>query len=182
MRDRNVALRYAKALLEVTIERGLVDGVNESFNGMMAALAGFPGLRIFMQSPQVPTQEKKALLRKVLSDQVEPVLLDFMELLLDKDRMIHIADIQEEFQTLVERHNGLQRATVVTAVSLPADLEEQLVARLEAHSDCRIILDKKVDPSVIGGVCVTLGDKILDGTVRSGLDDLRTTLEKAPLR
>ena len=56
MRDRNVALRYAKALLEVTIERDLVDGVNESFNGMMAALAGFSGLRVFMQSPQVPTQ------------------------------------------------------------------------------------------------------------------------------
>ena len=182
MRDRNVAVRYAQALLDVTVERDLVDGVAESFDGMMAALAGFPGLRVFMQSPQVPTQEKKALIRRVLSDQVETILLDFMELLLDKDRMIHIADIQEEFQTLVERHNGPQRATVVTAVTLPADLEEQLVARLEAHSDCRIILDKKVDPSVIGGVCVTLGDKILDGTVRSGLDDLRTTLEKAPLR
>lgn len=182
MRDRNVAVRYAQALLNVTVERGNVDGVSESFGGMLAALAGFPGLRVFLQSPQVPTQEKKALLRKVLTDQVEPVLLDFMELLLDKDRMIHIADIQEEFQTLVERHNGLQRATVVTAVTLPADLEEQLVARLETHAACRIILDKKVDPSVIGGVCVTLGDKILDGTLRTGLDDLRTTLEKAPLR
>jgi F-type H+-transporting ATPase subunit delta len=56
------------------------------------------------------------------------------------------------------------------------------VAKLEARADSRIILEKKVDPSVIGGVRVTLGDYILDGTVRAGLDELRTTLEKAPLR
>lgn len=182
MRDRNVAVRYAQALLDVCIEQQLVDGVSESFDGMMSALAGQSGLRVFLQSPQVRTEEKKELLRKVLADQVEPVLLDFVELLIDKDRLIHIADIHEEFQNLVEKHQGLQRARVVTAVPLPADQEAELVAKLEAHTTNRIILEKKVDPSVLGGVCVTLGDKILDGTVRAGLDELRTTLEKAPLR
>jgi F-type H+-transporting ATPase subunit delta len=182
MRDRNVALRYAQALLEVCAEQGVVDGVNESFDGMMETMVGFPGLRVFLSSPQVRTQEKKELIRTVLADRVEPVLLDFVELLIDKDRLMHIGDIHEEFQLLVERHRGMQRATVVTAVPLAEDLAEQLIARLEARIERRIILDKKVDPSVIGGVRVTVGDYILDGTVRAGLDELRATLEKAPLR
>jgi F-type H+-transporting ATPase subunit delta len=182
VRDRNVALRYAQALLEVCVERGEVDGVSESFDGMMAAMTGLPDLRVFLQSPQVRTQEKKELLRNVLGGKVEPVLLDFVELLIDKDRLLHVGDIHEEFQTLVERHRGLQRATVVTAIPLPDDLAEQLVARLERRIERKVILDKKVDPSVIGGVRVTVGDYILDGTVRAGLDELRATLEKAPLR
>ncbi len=182
MRDHKVAVRYAQALLDVCIEQNLVDGVSESFDGMMSALVGQPGLRVFLQSPQVRTEEKKELLRKVLTGQVEPLLLDYIELLIDKDRLINIADIHGTFQTLVETHRGMQRATVVTAVPLADDLTDQLVAKLEAHANRRIILEKKVDPSVIGGVRVTLGDYILDGTVRAGLDELHATLEKAPIR
>ena len=182
MRDRNVAVRYARALLDVCIEQQIVDGVSESFDGMMSALVGSPGLRVFLQSPQVRTQEKKELLRKVLAGQVEPLLLDLIDLLIDKDRLIHIGDIHEEFQTLVETHRGMQRATVVTAVPLPDDLEAQLVAKLEARIERKVILDKKVDPAMIAGVRLTVGDYILDGTVRAGLDELRATLEKAPLR
>jgi F-type H+-transporting ATPase subunit delta len=182
MRDRNVAVRYAQALLEVCVEQQLVDGVAESFDSLMETMAGTPGLRVFLQSPQVRTQEKKELLRNVLGGKVESLLLDFLELLIDKDRLMHVRDIHEEFQALVERHRGLQRATVVTAVPLPEDLAAKLIAKLEARIDRRVILDRKVDPSVIGGVRLTVGDYILDGTVRAGLDELRATLEKAPLR
>ncbi len=142
MRDHKVAVRYARALLDVCIEQSLVDGVSESFDGMMSALSGFPGLGIFLQSPQVRTEEKKELLRKVLTGQVEPLLLDYVELLIDKDRLINIADIHGEFQTLVESHRGMQRATVVTAVPLTDDLVDQLMAKLEKHANRRIILDK----------------------------------------
>lgn len=182
MRNRTVAVRYAQALLDVAIARENVDGVSESFDGLMDAVAGHDGLRVFLQSPQVPNQDKKALMRSVLGDRVESVLLDFFELLIDKDRIMHAADIHEEFASLVEDHRGLQRAVVVTAVALPTDLEEQLAGKLKALTGRSIIIEKKVDPSVIGGVCVTLGDKILDGTLRTGLADVRSSLEKAPLR
>ena len=74
------------------------------------------------------------------------------------------------------------RAQVVTAIALPADLEEKLGARLNDVTGKTVVMEKRVDPAVIGGVKVTLGDKVLDGTVRTNLDLLRKTLEKAPVR
>jgi len=182
MRDRKVADRYAQALLDVALANDVLDGVVESYDGLMAVVAGRDDLRHFMQSPQVPTQEKKALIHDTLSGRVEMVFLHFVELLLDKDRILYLADIHTAFVARVEAHKGLQRARVVTAVPLADDLAQKLRARLEALTGQTIILDKKVDPAVIGGVCVTMGDRILDGTVRTGLALLRETLEKAPLR
>lgn len=182
MHDRNVAVRYAQALLNVAIERGLVDDVTESYDGVAAAVAGNGELRVFMQSPQVRTQEKKELIASVFASRVEPVLLHFIELLLDKGRIAHLGDIHEEYTTLVEIHRGMQRVRVITAVPLASDLEQQLTAKLASLTGKTIILDKKVDATVIGGVCVTLGDQIVDGTIATGLDRLRGALEKSPLR
>ncbi len=182
MRDRKIADRYARALLQVAVEREVLDGVVESFDGLMEVIAGRDDLRHFMQSPQVPTREKKALIDETLSGRVEPVLLNFLELLLDKDRILNLADIHEAFGEHVAAHRGVQRAHVVTAIPLANDLADKLRARLEALTGQTIVLETKVDPAIIGGVCVTMGDRILDGTVRTGLGRLRESLEKAPLR
>jgi F-type H+-transporting ATPase subunit delta len=182
MRDRNVAVRYAQALLDVAIDRGKVDGITESFDGIIEAVAGLTDLRVFMQSPQVRTQEKKALIESVFADRVEPAMLHFLELLLDKGRIMHLADIHEEYTTLVETHRGMQRVRVVTAVPLADDLEQKLAQKLASLTGKSIILDKKVDPSVIGGVCVTLGDQIIDGTIATGLGRIGHALETSPLR
>lgn len=182
MRDRRVAQRYAQALLTVAADRGLVDDLDETLAGLIQIADRQPELGRFLQNPQVPQQQKKDLLYKLFADRVELVLLQFLELLLDKDRIRHLRDIQVTYAALVEEHKGLQRATAVTAVPLPDDLAEQLARKLAVLTGRQIILDQKVDPSVIGGVCVTMGDQILDGTLRTGLRNLRDALEAAPLR
>lgn len=182
MRDRNVAVRYAQALLNVAVERGKVDGITESFDSVVEAVTGHRELLIFMQSPQVRTQEKKELLETVFTDRIEPALLHFLELLLDKGRIMHLGDIHEEYNTLVETLRGMQRVRVVTAVPLDGDLAQKLADKLSALTGKTIILDKKVDPSVIGGVCVTMGGKIIDGTIATGLGRIGHALEQSPLR
>ena len=92
------------------------------------------------------------------------------------------APVAHVFAELVGADQGLVRARVVTAVALPADLETALRDKLARVTGKTVILDKKVDPAVIGGVCVTLGDRILDGTVRTNLDRLRKTLGTAQVR
>jgi F-type H+-transporting ATPase subunit delta len=182
MRDRRVATRYAEALLDTSRDVGVLDGVAESFAAVLGAVKDNVTLRIFMDSPQVRTEEKKELLKKVFGGKIEPVLLNFFYLLIDKLRIENTRDIGEVFADLVESEQGILRAQVVTAISLPDDLAAALKDNLAVHTGQKIILEKKIDPAVIGGVCVTLGDKILDGTVRTNLNLLRKTMGQAQIR
>lgn len=182
MRDRRVAGRYAEALLRTAKPAGTLAGCAESYAGVLEVMAANRDLVIFLDSPQVSEREKKEVLKKVLGPRVEPVLLDFFNLLLDRNRIELLRDIGEVFAELVEVDQGLVRARVVTAIALPADLEAKLRDKLAQVTGKTVVLEKKVDPAVIGGVCVTLGDRIIDGTVRTNLDRLRKTLATAQVR
>ena len=182
MRDRKVAGRYAEALLRTAKPAGTLAACAESYAGVLEVMAAHRDLVIFLDSPQVREQEKKAVLGKVFGPQLEPVLMDFFNLLIDRNRIELLRDIGEVFAGLVEADGGLVRARVVTAIALPADLETKLRDKLAHVTGKTVILDKKVDPAVLGGVCVTLGDRIIDGTVRTNLDRLRKTLATAQVR
>ncbi len=182
MRDRKVAVRYAGALLASAKADGVLNDVAESFAALLDILNANKDLGIFLHSPQVRTQEKKELLNKVFNGNIESVLLNFFYLLIDKKRVESLQDIGEEFAALVEKDQGVIRARVVTAIELPADLAELLQGKLAKLTGARIILENKVDPAVVAGVCVTMGDQILDGTVRSNLDVLRKNMEKTQVR
>jgi F-type H+-transporting ATPase subunit delta len=176
MRDRKVAGRYAEALLISAKADAVLAGVAESFAAVLAVFDGNKDLAIFMDSPQVRTEEKKELLKTVFGTKIEPVLLNFFHLLLDRNRIGNTHDIGEVFAALVEEEQGIVRAQVVTAIALPDDLAAGLKAKLAALTGKSIILEKKTDPAVLGGVCVTMGDRVLDGTVRTNLDLLRKRL------
>ncbi len=182
MRDRKVATRYAEALLITAKADGVLNDVAQSFAAVMEVTSDNKNLTIFMDSPQVRTEEKKELLQKVFGEKIEKVLLNFFFLLLDRNRIENVRDIGEVFADLVEADMGVIRAQVVTAIAMPTDLATSLESKLAAYTGAKIILENKVDPAVIGGVCVTLGDKVLDGTVRTNLDLLSKTLGDTQVR
>ncbi len=181
MRDRNVASRYAGALFMSAKADNLLSEVAESYASINEVMSANRDLVTFLDSPQVAEAEKKQLVKSVFGERVEPLLINYFELLIDKNRIEFFQDIGEEFAALVEKEQGFARAIVTTAIELPQDLAEALKARLSDMTKSKIILEKKVEPEVIGGVCVTLGDKILDGTVRTNLDQLKKQLDQAQL-
>ena len=182
MRDRSVATRYAGALLTSAKEIGVHVELAESYASVLEVMAANPDLVIFLDSPQVAEAEKIELLHKVFGGKVEPVLVNFFRLLIDKNRIEHFRDIGEQYAALVEADLGIVRAQVTTAVELPQDLSASLEAKLAEWMGAKIIMEKKVDTTVLGGVCVTMENRILDGTVRAGLEGLRKQLAMAPVR
>jgi F-type H+-transporting ATPase subunit delta len=182
MRDRRVATRYAGALLVAAKAAGVHVEVAESYAALLDVVKGNLDLTVFMDSPQVSEQEKKNLLKNVFGGKIEPVLLNFLLLLIDRNRIEYTREIGEEFGNLVEAEQGRIHAEVVTAVRLPDDLADRLQQKLAGLTGKIVVLDQKIDPGVIGGVRVAMGDKVLDGTVRTNLDLMRRKLEKTQVR
>lgn len=182
MRDRKVAVRYAGALLASAKAEGVLQDLAESYAAVLEVFAANPQFESFLEGPQVSEKEKKDVLERVLGPRIEPLLLRFFYLLIDKNRIENLQDIGEEFAALAEQDQGIIRASVVTAIPLPGDLEASLQEKLVGMTGARIIMDKKVDAAVIAGVRVTMGDKVLDGTVRTNLDLLRKQLGKTVVR
>ncbi len=182
MRNRGVATRYAQALLDTSSKAGVLDGVADSFADFARIYRENPDLESFLEGPQVADQEKAALLDNVFKSKIEPVLLHFFHLLLEKGRIEHLADIHASFQEMVEIEQGYVRAGVVTAVPLPEDLERGLIDKLAAMTGKKVTLRKRVDPRVIGGVRVTMGDRVIDGTISTNLTKMRAQLSAADVR
>lgn len=182
MRNRAVASRYAGALLATAKKGGAMDGVAESFAGVMDVLKDTPDLMRFLAGPHIDESKKRDLITTVFGERVEPVLKWFLVMLVEKQRMENVVEIHDEFMRLVEVERGTTRAHVTTAVPLTDDLEQALSAKLGQVTGGAIVLEKEVDPSVIGGVRVTMGDRVIDGTIRTNLAKLRSQLGEADVR
>jgi F-type H+-transporting ATPase subunit delta len=119
--------------------------------------------------------------RKLLAGWVGPVVVEFLELLLKKGRFGLLHAAAERYRELLEEERGIVRAKAVTAVRL-TDLERvKLVEKLQIVTGKTVLMSETVDPAVLGGVLVQVGGKIIDGSVRSALRDLREALLAAPL-
>ena len=182
MRNRTVATRYARALLDAAETADVLDGVAESFASVMELVDRKPELLRFLSGPHVSEEKKRDLLDTVFGDRIEATLSHFFRLVVEKQRMESLHEIYAEFQQQVEVRKGLRRALVTTAVPLPEDLESELATRLSALTGAKVVLRKKVDPGVVGGVCVRMGDEVIDGTLRTNLARLRARLSQADVR
>jgi len=105
--------------------------------------------------------------------------LRFLELLIDKKRIAILPEIVEVFDRLMEEHRGVLRAQVYTAIALTSEAERRLKSGLDRLTGKNVMLEKRIDPYVLGGVVVHLGNRILDGSLRNGLSILSETLHRA---
>lgn len=173
MVDVRVARRYARALFEVALNQQRLQQTADDLNALRGAMERFSELRTFFYSPLIPRDRKIARLREAFSGQVQPHTLRLLELLVEKRREKFLEAVCHEFQRLQEAHQGVVRATIESAVPLTTDEQNALVQKLEQSTGKRIIPTFEVNPELIGGVRVQMGDYQIDGTLRGALDRLR---------
>jgi F-type H+-transporting ATPase subunit delta len=169
--------RYAKALLAIGVQQQTYDALGRELDRAADTLKGSPELRNALENPVFPLDERRLVLdelarRLALSKTVR----NFVMLLLDKGRISGVPDIARVYRTLVDEHAGRIRATVTSARPLDPMLETRLKTALERESGKLIILEKKEDPSIVGGLVTQLGDVLYDGSVRTQLQQLREQL------
>jgi F-type H+-transporting ATPase subunit delta len=178
MRSQAVARRYAEALLALAQERGLVEKLDAESKAL-AELFGDRQLRAFFTAPQIPAERKKQALDKALRGKVDGVMLNLTRLLVDKDRIAHLPEIMREFDRLTDELRGVEEVTIVSAQPLTGEQQQQVVDNLKRFSAYGTLRVKtEVDTTLLGGVMVKLGSRVLDGSIASRLDDLRQSLGK----
>jgi ATP synthase F1 delta subunit len=168
--DAGVAGRYARALYIVTEKRDETVRVLEDLKGMQRVLE--PGSKVgsFLASPGLRLMDKREALRHALKSHVLPIVIVFVDLLLRKKRLTEFAGVVQEFEALVEKKQGIQRAEVVSATPLEGKEKDRLHAALEKRTGAKIRLSASIDPDLIGGALVRIGDHVIDRSVRTMLD------------
>ena len=173
-----IAEVYSRSLFEVAREQGDLDRVHDELGQFADTLDQDGNLQVFFFSPYFSSEEKKQGVRRILDD-ADPRFVNFLELLAERHRMPVIFRIRRAFDALWADENKLLPVTVTSATELDAGLVDDIGKRIEEQTGRRVELASTVDPEVLGGLMVRVGNMVLDATVRNRLEQLRKQVAKA---
>jgi ATP synthase F1 delta subunit len=173
-----IAEVYARALFEAARDNDVLDRVHDEIGGFADALDSDRNLQVFLFSPYFSSEEKKDGVRRIVSDADER-FLNFLELLAERHRMPALFRIRRIFDSLWADENKLLPVTVTSATELDQALVEEIGARIQEQTGRRVELSSNVDPDVLGGLMVRVGNMVLDATIRNRLEQLRKQVAKA---
>jgi F-type H+-transporting ATPase subunit delta len=173
-----IASVYARSLFEVAQEQDKLDKVRDELGEFTDALNESRELQVFLFSPYFSTREKADGLDKAISGADETVL-NFLRLLIDKHRMPVLFRVRAEYDRLWEEKNKLLPVTVTSAVELPEETVKQIGDRIAEQTDRKVDLQSKVDPDILGGIVVRVGNSVLDASIRNRLENFRKQVARA---
>lgn len=178
MKADSVAGRYARALFIITERRRETVTALDDLKSVRDLLAPGNALSAFLASPQVRMQDKRKLLEGAFEGRTVRSVAVFADLLLRKSRLTLLPQITHDYEALVEKLQGIRRAHVVSAVVLDEADRTRLHTTLESYTKSKVRLTSEVDPSVLGGALVRIGDRVVDRTVRTLLESIALQLHE----
>ena len=176
MVSRSLAKRYVGAVFATALEQRLEAQVGAQLLAVQRAIAGSPEFARFLKHPRVSPAEKQQMIGAALGEPLSPLLQEFILQLLRHGRIAVLAAAGTVFQILADEMASVSRAQVTTAVPLSAEQSVRLAAALTKLVGRPVVIDPSVDPDVLGGVVVKIGDDVVDGTLRTRLIEMATAL------
>ena len=173
-----IARVWARALFEVAKEHDLLDNVREDLGEFVDALQASRDLMVFFFSPYFSTQEKKDGLERAVSG-AEPVFMNFLEALIERHRMPALFRIKARYEVLWEDERDLLPVEVTSAVELDKSTISSIGERIGEQTKRTVELSSKVDPDILGGIVLRVGNVILDASIRNRLEQLRKQVARA---
>jgi F-type H+-transporting ATPase subunit delta len=169
---------YARSLFGVARERGKLDLVREQLGAVADALAKHRELQVFFFSPYFSSDEKQNALERMI-DGGDEILMNFLKLLIEKHRMPVIFRIRQRYERLWDEENRTLPVEITSAIELDEATTASLGKAIGERTGRRVMLATRVDPDILGGIVVRVGNSILDASIRNRLEQLRRHVARA---
>lgn len=174
--SRRLARVYAEALLNAAEKAGKAEAIEAEFEGVLEAVRRNPQASQLLSSKAVKKSARAPLVTKAFEGKVDPLVLDFIRLLDSKDRLNLLADTAVGYRELRDERAKRTRVIVRSAVPLSDEQKRNLIGTLEQTLHLSTILDARVEPDLLGGLVVQVGDEVYDNSVRTRIENLRNQL------
>lgn len=173
-----VAGRYAKALYEIAVDKEMVDLLEDELKSVADIIESSSELKKFLLHPQITGDEKKELLERLFKGQVSKITENFIALLIDHRREMFLKDIVAVFVGMTDKARNIIEVQVDSVVELTTEGKGELEALLARLTQKKVRTVYEVDPSLIGGVKVRIGDRVIDGSIKNKLATLKEQLKQ----
>jgi len=174
---KSASLQYATALADIVLEQGAAEPARKQLQEFRAAYEESAELRNFLVSPAIPRDAKHGVIEKIVARLgASKIIRNFLFVMSDNQRVHLLPDIVDTFEQVLEQRQGVAEAQVTSPLELTDVQKSSLVRTLERVSGKKIQARYSLDPGLLGGVLVRIGDMIYDGSVRNRLNQLRARL------
>ena len=174
---KSASLQYATALADIVLEQGAAEPARKQLEDFRVAYAESAELRNFLASPAVTREAKHGVIEKLAARLgLSKIIRNFLFVIVDNQRIQLLPEIVESFEQVLQKRQGVAEAAVASAVQLNDGQKSALVRTLERLSGKKIQAKYSLEPGLLGGAVVRIGDTIYDGSLRSQLNQLRTRL------
>jgi len=173
-----ITQRYAQGLFELAKENGSVEKKKKQADMVLDAMTDCPDFALFLCTVKIKEEEKIAMIDKIFTDAVDHDMLSFLKLIVEKGRAFYLQGILEDYVKLANENLGIEIATVTSARRIKSEDMQTIGEALVRKTNKKVFLKNKIDPSVIGGIKVTIGNTVIDATMSAKIERLRNTLLK----
>ena len=173
MSEFKVATRYAKSLIDVAEEQNLLEPIKEDMASFVRTLKANPLLNAVVSNPIVSPSKKVDILDAIFAGKVQPATLDFFKIMVNKMRSEILFETAQEFAEQYNKKKNIVKAVIVSAVPLSESNRKIAMETVEKVTSGKVLLEEKIDPDLIGGFILTVGDRQFDTSISSTLNKLK---------
>ena len=176
----NISKRYARAFFEIAAEEKKLEQLHSELNQFSSMITQNKALKEFLANPIIEQDNKKAVVEKIISKlNFSKMTVNFLKLLVDKKRIDSLPDIEICYRQLMDEALKKVRINVKTAFPLSSKMRDYIIANMEKISGRKADITVETTPEILGGVIISVGDTLYDGSVKSQLNNMRNLLGEA---
>jgi F-type H+-transporting ATPase subunit delta len=173
-----VAGRYAEALYEIAVRENIVDTLENELKAIVAAIEASPELKKVLYHPRITAGDKKEVVKRLFAENLSQVTVNFLSMVIDRQRETFLGDMVAVFVELANKARNITDIHVTSAAELTAGQKQMMSDNLCKVTGRKVQITYSVDPSLMGGVIARVGDKVIDGSIKTRLASLREHLRQ----